>query len=305
MRYRLFSTIAVLTLILFWSFRVYAATNIKNMNKTPQRDIPSPMYGVTIDSVDKLPLIVDSLHALSQKPTTRIVFDEETSASSYVKAVDEIHKVSYVMGELLDSFYVKTYSVDDYLDRTREYLDTLGSKVDIWEIGNEINGMWLGDIPTVVKKMTGAYDLVEQRGGKTALTLYHDQKSEDMLYWAKKYVPKRMKQNLDYVFVSFYEDSQGDIKPDWPMIFKRLATMFPNSKIGFGEVGTKYRSLKKSYIERYYKMDITQRNFVGGYFWWYFKQDMVPRSRPLWKFLNNTIATKLASVGSSSGVQSR
>ena len=293
MRNRLFRNIAILTIVLFWSFRVHAATN--NMNKTQHRDIPSPMYGVTVDSVDKLPAIVDSLQALSQTPTTRIVFDEEAPASKYVKSVNEIHKVSYVMGELLDSFYVKTYSVDRYLKRTKDYVDTLGSKVDIWEIGNEINGEWLGDIPTVVKKMTGAYDLVKERDGKASLTLYHDQKSEDMLWWAKKYVPKRMKQGLDYVFVSFYEDSQGDIKPDWPMIFKRLAVMFPNSKIGFGEVGTKYRSLKKDYIKRYYKMNITQKNFVGGYFWWYFKQDMVPRSKPLWKFLNNTIATKLAS----------
>ena len=294
MKYRIFRNILLLTAVIFWSVRIHAVTNSQSMKNSPQRDIPSPLYGVTIDSVDRLPSIVESLEALSQKPTTRIVFDRDARATKYVKAIDEIHKVSYVMGELADSFFIKNYSVDGFLNRTKDYLDTLGSKVDIWEIGNEINGNWLGDTPSVLAKMTGSYDMVEGRGGKTALTLYHDQESEDMLWWAKKYVPKRMKQGLDYVFVSFYEDDQNGIQPDWPMVFKRLAVMFPNSKIGFGEVGTRYRGLKKAYIDRYYRMNISTKNFVGGYFWWYYKQDMVPRNRPLWKTLNNAIATKVA-----------
>ena len=291
----IFRSVAILALSLFWSGAAHATTNDQDSDKISPRDIPSPMVGVTIDAIDKLPSIVESLQTLSLKPTTRIVFDENVPASNYVKAVDEIHKVSYVMGELLDSYYVKTYSVDGYLKRTKEYLDTLGSKVDVWEIGNEINGDWLGDEPSVLAKMTGAYDMVSKRGGKTALTLYHDQESEWMLSWADNQVPERMKQGLDYVFVSFYEDDQNGIKPDWPMVFKRLAAIFPNSKVGFGEVGTKFRGQKSAFIDRYYNMKIAQQNFVGGYFWWWFKQDMVPQSKPLWKTLNNAITPKKVS----------
>jgi len=289
MNKRIFRNIIMLALPLFGSVTAHATTNGHGM---AQRDIPSPMVGVTIDDIDRLPSIVGSLQSISRKPTARIVFDEWIPATKYTEAVDEIYNVSYVMGELLDSYYVKDYSVNEYLKRTEEYLDTLGSKVDIWEIGNEINGNWLGDTPSVLAKMTGAYDMVSKRGGKTALTLYHDQESKWMLSWADNNVPERMKQGLDYVFVSFYEDDQKDIKPDWPMVFKRLAIMFPNSKVGFGEVGTKYRSRKTAYIERYYNMKISQQNFVGGYFWWYFKQDMVPQSKPLLKTLNNAIAPK-------------
>jgi len=288
----IFRNLAMLVLPAFWSTSVLASHGTHDV---PHRHIPSPMVGVTIDDVDSLSSIVKSLDTLSHKPTARIVFDEFIPASRYIEAVDEIHEVSYVMGELLDSYYVKDYSVDAYLKRTEEYLDTLGSKVDIWEIGNEINGNWLGDTPSVIAKMTGAYDMVSKRGGKTALTLYHDEKSEWMTWWADTYVPERMKQGLDYVFVSFYEDDQKGIKPDWPMVFKRLAKMFPNSKVGFGEVGTKFRSKKTAYIERYYNMKIAQQNFVGGYFWWYFKQDMVPQSKPLWKTLNNAITPKQVS----------
>lgn len=287
---RIIRKLAMFTLPVLWSSVVHASTI--SHSKTPQRDIPVPLVGVTVDSVERLSSVVDSLKGLAKKPTARIVFDEDVAASRYVKPVNEIYEVSYIMGELLDSYYFKQYSVPEYLERTREYLDTLGPKVDIWEIGNEINGMWLGDTPTVVAKMTGAYDLVKQYGSKTALTLYHDQVSEHMLYWAEIYIPERMKQGLNYVFVSFYEDDQNGIKPDWDMIFERLAKMFPNSKIGFGEVGTRYSKLKKSYIDRYYKMDIAEPSFVGGYFWWYFRQDMVPRSKPLWRTLNNAITEK-------------
>ena len=32
----------------------------------------------------------------------------------------------------------------------------------------------------------------------------------------------------------------------------------------------------------YYNMEITTPNYVGGYFWWYGKQDLVPKSKALW-----------------------
>lgn len=259
----------------------------EKVQKLALRDLPDPLFGVTLDSVEKLPAVVNSLDSLSHKPTARIVFDEFVPARRYKKAVSKIHKVSYVMGELLDSFYVKQYSVKAYLKRTREYIDTLGSNVDIWEIGNEINGNWLGKHKDVIAKMTGAYDIVESHGGRTALTLYHDQSSEDMLRWARKHVPQHMKNGLDYVFVSFYEDDQKGIKPKWQSVFNRLAKIFPNSKIGFGEVGTKHRKKKAEYIRRYYTMNIKHPNFVGGYFWWYFRQDMVPNNKPMWSVLNS------------------
>ena len=298
MLFRLPQIISLLTAAICWSVSVHGAPGTENMNQAPARHIPSPLYGVTIDQIDRLPSIVDSLKALSRKPTTRIVFDEKRTAHEYLKAVNEIHNVSYVMGELCDSYFIKNYTVNEYLQRTEDYLNTLGSKVDIWEVGNEINGDWLGDTPSVLAKMTGGYDMVKARGGKTALTLYHDQESEWLLEWAEKNVPERMKQGLDYVFISFYDDDQKHIKPDWEMVFKRLAAIFPNSKVGFGEVGTDFHGQKKSYIQRYYNMNIAQQNFVGGYFWWWYKQDMVPRSKPLWKVLNKTLTTATARRGS-------
>jgi len=258
------------------------------------RPIPKRIYGVTIDAVDHLSYIVDSLKSLPRKMTTRIVFDEFVPATYYVKAVSNIYPVSFIMGELLDSYYVKQYSVAQYRSRTIEYLDTLGAKVDIWEIGNEINGEWLGSTASVKAKMKTAYGLVKARGGRTALTLYYNEDcwenpANEMFTWTRANVPEYMKQGLDYVLVSYYDDDCNGLRPDWQAVFNRLGKMFPNSKIGLGEIGTTRKTSKVEYIRRYYGMQINHPHYIGGNFWWYFKQDMVPKSKYLWAVLAKAI----------------
>ncbi|MDC8758297.1 hypothetical protein [Janthinobacterium fluminis] len=260
----------------------------------PTLPITAPLTGVTIDGISNLAATISSLNSISKVPTTRIVFDEYVPANSYLSATTQIRNVSYVMGELLDSFYVRHYSVQAYLDRTTEYLNTLGNQVDIWEVGNEINGEWLGSNVDVVAKMSGAYDLVKARGKLTELTLYYNKNcwsnpANEMFTWAQNNIPARMKQGLDYVLVSYYEDDCNGLQPDWPTVFNQLHAMFPNSKIGFGEVGTAIASRKAEYVRRYYSKQINVPNYVGGYFWWYFRQDMVPNTKPLLQTLNDAI----------------
>jgi hypothetical protein len=48
------------------------------------------------------------------------------------------------MGELVDSSDMILYTLQQYHGRTAQYLSTLGSKIDIWEVGNEVNGNWTG-----------------------------------------------------------------------------------------------------------------------------------------------------------------
>ena len=258
------------------------------------RPLPSPLYGVTTDAITPLSDIVKALAGLSRMPTTRIVFDEWVAATQYTTAIAQIRPVSYIMGELLDSYYVKQYTVDQYKARVDEYLNAFGSSVDLWEIGNEINGEWLGDTPTVVSKMTAAYDKVKAKGLRTELTLYYNKDcwakpANEMFKWAQTNIPDRMKQGLDYVLISYYEDDCNGLKPDWPTVFHQLAQMFPNSKIGMGEIGTTKAANKADYIQRYYDMKISEPNYVGGYFWWYFRQDMVPMTKALWSTLNEAI----------------
>lgn len=259
--------------------------------------LPVPLYGVTIDDISELSAIIESLRRMARKPTARIVFDETVGPAYYRKAAISMSAVSYLMGEILDSAYVRRISVNGYLNRTTRYLDSMGDVINIWEVGNEVNGEWLGRTPDVVAKISGAFDLVKARGKTTALTLYYNEdcwsrKANEMFTWAQANIPPRMKQGLDYVLISFYEEDCNDLRPDWPTVFARLAAMFPNSRIGFGEIGTSDPTKKAELLTRYYTMKIDQPNYIGGYFWWYWREDMVPWTQPLWNTLNTAIQSQ-------------
>ncbi|WP_374000344.1 hypothetical protein [Bdellovibrio bacteriovorus] len=257
--------------------------------------------GVTIDSVAGAAATADALAYHSVKPTARIVFDEFVPASQYTTLLSKIGHHSFVMGELLDSYYMNQYTQQQFANRVDEYLNTLGAKVNIWEIGNEINGEWLGKTADTVAKMYTAYSKVKARNGKTALTLYYNpncwaKKEHEMFTWAAANVPTEMKQNLDYVWISYYEDDCEGYRPtqaQWQQVFNKLGQMFPNSKIGFGEIGTTKVAQKSDMINRYYRMKINHPRFVGGYFWWYYKKDAVPRTqKSLWKVLDDAFVAQ-------------
>jgi hypothetical protein len=252
------------------------------------------IYGVTVDDIAPLTSIVDSLSKLPHKPTARIVFDEGQAPSYYTDAVAKIGGVAFVMGEILDSQFVKDVTIDGYTKRATQYLDALGGKVDIWEIGNEINGEWLGTTSDVVAKAKSAFDLAKGRGYKTALTLYwnascYSKADHEMFAWTAANIPASMKSGLDYVLVSYYDDDCPGTKPDWSAVFSKLAMMFPTAKLGIGECGTTNAAAKTEFINRYYGLKIAEPRYVGGQFWWYFVDDMVPSTKPLWSVLSTAM----------------
>ncbi len=259
------------------------------------------LYGVTADSVADLTGLVDSLQSLPHKPAVRVVFDETESPASYAQAIPALHEVSYVMGTIVDADYVADFTVEQYTQRTRDYLAAFPTDVDLWEVGNEINGNWLdttpGGVQDVIDKMTGAFDLVQIAGKRTALTLYgcnDADRSHDMLNWVRQNVPSRMLKGLNYVLVSFYEGDCGVPAPDWAAVFGELHALFPNACLGFGECGAVDAngnditnvSLAGPYLRRYYGLKVDVPNYVGGYFWWYFYEDMVPKTKPMFPILS-------------------
>lgn len=278
--------------ILLYMFILMIAAVIPSSSQS--EDNPETIYGVTIDDIGEIDQIVLSLQKLPVKPTVRIVFDEWIPAEQYADAVDNIHKVSFIMGEILDSYYMKDYSKEQYEERVKNYLDVLGDKVDIWEIGNEANGEWLGNSDYVWNKIETACSLVKEKKMKTSLTLYYNQDcwekpENEMFTWVNNYIPNDFRKNLDYVFVSYYEDDCNELKPDWQSVFDSLHVLFPESYLGIGECGTKYRDKKAEYMNRYYNMKINTPNYIGGYFWWYYKQDCVPYTKKLWKSLYSVL----------------
>jgi hypothetical protein len=260
-------------------------------------------YGVTIDDVTRLPQIVASLAHLPVRPWVRIPFDPGMQPADYRQAVGAIAKVSGIMAEPVDSSEVTGYTTRQYVARFRTYYRAFRASVKLWEIGNEVNGNWLGPARTVTQDIEGAYTAIHQAGGQTALTLSYEPNcagdpSHDMWTWATRNIPAQLKQGLDYVLVSYYEEDCNDYRPstaEWAKVFTRLHAMFPRAKLGFGEVGTNPAdsvAYKRATLNRYYRLRVPVPGYVGGYFWWYYAEDMVPyEHNVLWAALSSDISS--------------
>jgi len=295
-----------------------------------QSAISPPIHGVTVDNKNDirdgafLAKLLESLRHLSVKATVRIVYtpgnkDGYFSANSYLDATRQIKSVGYVFGQPVDSFYISCFTPAEHLNRFKDYVTTLGTFVDIWEVGNEINGEWLfGDTKDcspkasvssasqadVVTKMIETYDYLKFQGKVTALTLYYNTpcrrpEANEMFTWVNANVPARMKTGLDYLLVSYYEMDCDGYKPDWQRVFSQLATMFPNSKLGISEFGwseTKASDpIIKDLVQRHYAVHPRVSNWVGGGFYWEFAIDMVPydpASGSLWNTINTAMANQ-------------
>ena len=292
------------TVIVFGAMVFFLATSQPYAAGT-NRVMPCPICGVTIDDswevgapVQKK--IIQGLQAFTHKPMARIVYDKNYKASHYSAMTSAIHAAAYVMASPVDSFYMKSFTRPAYLARFKDYLDTLGNDVDIWEVGNEINGWaWLGkDVPLIVNKMHDAYQEVHNRGKNTALTLYEFKPGDQpvpMLTWAQNNVPADMRSGLNYVLVSYYEDNNEGYQPDWTALFARLQTLFPNAKLGIGECGNTATnattSSKIAMIHHYYEMPKYVANYVGGYFWWTWVKDAIPyQNNQIWNAMNQAMA---------------
>ncbi|MEW1914240.1 hypothetical protein AB0442_38500 [Kitasatospora sp. NPDC085895] len=246
-----------------------------------------------------------SLRALPQQPTARVVFDRDKSTSDYAAAVAALQPISYLMAEPVDSSEVAATSPAEYRTRTAALLASFGTRIDIWEIGNEINGEWLGPTSDVKAKVSDAYRQVSAAGFRTAITLYYNpgcspDAEHRMLPWAKENLPEELKQGLDYVLVSYYEDDCNHYRPplsEWNQVFTELARLFPNAKVGFGENGTPDLDApldrKLEQLTHYYTLPISAPRYMGGHFWWHYAEDMLPYppANAMWTALAHALTT--------------
>lgn len=258
------------------------------------------MYGVTVDDIAKLTAIKTAIDKFDKPITTRIVFDEGMNASYYANAVTQLSQVSQIMGELSDSEAFAKLSANAYDARVDQYLAAFPTGITYWEVANEINGNWTGPYPTVSAKIYSAYKKVKAKGQKAAITLWYNEgcgngASElDPIAFSNQYVPADMRAGLDLVTVSYYQTQCGNRVPSVSELtthFSKLHALYPNAKLGFGEIGFpnpvgSNTSAAVTMINYYHGLKINVPNYVGGYFWWYFVQDMVPESKPLWSTLN-------------------
>lgn len=277
-----------------------------------------PLRGVTLESVRRLDAIERALVRHSFRPTVRIVFQQGTGPGHYARVVRRLRGDAYLMGQILDSTAVRRTTVREYRNRTRAFVRRFGRRFDFYEIGNELNGEWLGRPRTINAKVAAAYDVVEKQharlGLRSVITLNywpsrdcyaHDW--EATLPFARR-MPRRVRQGVDMVLLSFYETACSPrARPTAHQLgstLRSLARIFPHARVGIGELGAQGRAdglprdptlAEKERIARRYigmhdrlRADVGPR-FVGGYFWWYYATDAVPWDRPrsLWPVLED------------------
>jgi len=271
------------------------------------RPVPDPLYGVTVDDVTKLTDIAQSLQNLSHFPTTRVVFDPGMTPTDYSAAITAMLPYSYIVGQPVDSSEFTQYTTQQYHDRFAQYLSSsLADQVDIWEVGNEVNGNWLGSYQSVNDKIYDGWKQVNTAGKRSMLTLWYNPNCAgsgeiDLITFSQQYVPNDMRNGLDYITISYYETQCNNYRPSaeaLTSLFDQLHALYPNSKLVFGEVGLPSPVRKSTYntavsiINYYYALKITTPGYVGGYFWWNYVEDMVPYSiQPLWTVLDAALQT--------------
>jgi len=257
------------------------------------------IWGVTTDDPTvKTGTQVTALSALPHRTWVRCVFDPPEPASYYLPSVSAIAPVADILGQPIDSSEMGQISLATVQARIADYLKTLGGTVAVWEVGNEVNGNWLGS--GVVPKITAMYTAAKAAGEKTAMTFYYENPPTpgyDMLPWIDKNIPagNEMRTGLDYVLVSYYEDANGGhqlTQTELNTIFGGLAARFPNAKVGFGEFGWGNRpprsaATRAALFQRFWGYRVpTVPAYVGGGFYWEFRQTMVPDTLPDWSVLS-------------------
>jgi hypothetical protein len=282
------------------------------------------MSGANQTRVDS---VLPSITGLPHMPVTRFVCDETTVPADYTFAINGLKANTYIMAELLDSYYLNWGPFKNpagqpngagtkaYGDRAKAFVQLHGGKVDLWEIGNEVNGNWTGPYADVGAKIGVAYDAVHGQGKKSALTLWYNDNCGNgpgelsPEAFTTAHVPARVRgtagsstvPGVDYVFVSFYETECTGGRPNvatWKTFFQSLHALYPNAKLGFGEIGLPFDIDKwnsntsnntpgegftaaKSIADFYYKLGplMNLSYYVGGYFYWYFQEDCVPKTK--------------------------
>jgi hypothetical protein len=205
----------------------------------------TPLWGLTFDNVSSVSSANTVLTSMVHRPTTRIVFDTGQNATSiYLSPLTTFHANSDIMGLLIDSSYMPSYTAATAATWTQNYYNALKGVVDIWEIGNEVNGNWLSTCGTcttqaqyqaeIMGKIAAQYDNIVNCGGggcsgavpKTALTFFYegepsdphncigtDHGGDDMFSWINEVFvtnqtaeTERIRLGINYALVSWYPD---------------------------------------------------------------------------------------------------
>ncbi|HEV3352657.1 MAG TPA: hypothetical protein VG076_07020 [Acidimicrobiales bacterium] len=265
-----------------------------------------PQWGVTFDDISggsgDLATVRDLVGGDAADGWVRIVFDRTEAASSYTGEVNAAHGLGLrVVGQFLDSSDMKSVGVAEWQARVASYVSTLPS-VDEWEVGNEVNGNWLG--ADVAAKVAYAASYVKAHTtARTLLTLYwqigEDDATHSMFTWLHANVSAATMGAIDDVGISLYPEDHPmgaafdrvmatlhDAAPGRRIMVTELDYWSPDlaHTWWWGSTGDPTGAARRQVAVLYQSAVLGYQWSGGGGYWWYYLAEALPKNQ-LWSTL--------------------
>jgi len=253
----------------------------------------TPWLGVTMDTTAHYRSTLDLANRLTDPyGWVRIVMDPGTAFSAYGPAVRRAHREGLkVLGQPIDSFYAKAFPGSTYLQRIQRAVRALPA-VDAWEIGNEVNGGWLG--PGMGDRIDQAATwLHASHPEKTVVVTLYWQMGTDAPRWSTfdwirdELKPSTIQDTDVFLLSTWVEDAPLGLAYD--RILRAFHYALPGSLVGIGELGYWGPATSRAWwygdahspsrarrivLDQIYRASLGYSWSVGGVFWWYFAEDM-------------------------------
>ena len=256
-----------------------------------------PSIGFTFDAIRPGARDLQRVSALvGGRPgaaAVRLVFDLSERPSYYAATVRAAHKAGIrVVGQFLDSSDVAAVSQEQWQRRVAEFVGGLPD-VDTWEVGNEVNGNWLGSGVAAKIAYAAAYVKTHTRAS-TLLTLYwqlgEDDPQHSVFTWAST-LPQSTVRNLDQIGLSVYPEDHP-LGAAFDRVFRTLHGAFPHQRLGVTELGYWSADLghtwwwgsphdpigkgRQAVADLYTRAVFGYPYSAGGTYWWYFLEEVRP-----------------------------
>jgi hypothetical protein len=265
-----------------------------------------PEWGFTFDDISRgistLRSVADLTAPSAGDAWIRIVFNLSESPGYYANEIANAHALGlHVVGQILDSSDMRYVSGAAWQSRVQAYVASLPS-VDEWEVGNEVNGNWLGS--DVVGKISYAAAYIKQHThARTLLTLYwqlgEDAASDSMFTWAAANLSSSVMTNIDDLGISLYPEADP-MGSAFDRVMNTLHAQFPAQRLLVTELDYGSPDLQKTWwwasptdltgpariaVAKLYQSAVLSYPYSGGgTFWWYYVEE-AQEGNPLWNAL--------------------
>lgn len=234
------------------------------------------MFGITLDNIDApMAPLKAAIRALPFRPMARVVVDNGRDLDDYNAPVRELRQVADIMLLVQDSYGEHTLSTAQYVAKCQYLMGMLGQVVNLWEIGNEVNGSWVSK--DIWRKVTACQALAKTRGFQTAVTFWWDK-----ALW--NWLIDKPRLGIDWAMLSCYPTRPSELST----MVAALDTGVPQKQI-LAATGAKDWAIGEYGEDEWARAGASARKLLvrsfekyryGGFYWGFQKQ-CVPKHKVL------------------------